>query len=91
MAVVSEMPTVDKKWHLTKYWCDLFFTPHFFEGIRKQHSISMQSEDEILNAYSAEMGKPRADQVICPIADTFDFSKIAVEKVVDQYEPLLEK
>lgn len=89
MAIISEMPYVADKWRLTKYWSTLFFTPHFFEAIRKQHDIKMLSQDE-LDAHSAKIGHPRTDEVKGSIADTFDFSKIAVEKVIDKYEPVFD-
>ncbi len=88
MAIISEMPYVAPEWTNTKYWCDAFFSHTFFNSIRKQHNISHLSEREYLDANRAELIKAGCNQLERKIADPFDFSKVAVEKVINKIEPL---
>lgn len=89
MATLSEMPYVDAKWERTKGWCDAFYQKKFWEHIRSQSGISMLSQEEYLNANCPEIIQARSNQVKGSVADTFDFSKISVKKVVDEFKPVL--
>jgi hypothetical protein len=88
MAIISEMPYVAPEWKDTKYWCDAFFAHTFFNSIRKQHGISHLSEREYLNAHRAELIQAGCNEVEVPSSDPFDFSKVAVEKIIDKRESL---
>lgn len=88
MATVSEMTYVAPQWQATKFWCDCFFKGNFFESIRLQHGISMLSESEYLNANRAELIKAGGNEIESSRTDPFYFSKVPVQKVVDEYEPV---
>lgn len=88
MAIISEMIHVSPEWENTKIWCDAFFAHTFFNTIRKQHNISHLSEREYLNANRAELIKAGCNEVESDVSNPFDFSKVAVEKVVDKNKAL---
>ena len=86
MAIISEMPHVASEWINTKYWCDAFFDHSFFNAIRKQYGIDHLSEREYLDAHRSELVDALSNDVKTPGADSFDFSKISVEKVINKNE-----
>ena len=86
MAIISEMPVVAPEWKETKYWCDAFFNHTFFHAIRNRYGIDHLSEREYLNAHRAELIKAGCNEPEAGAPDAFDFSKIAVEKVINQNE-----
>jgi len=90
MAIISEMPYVDKRWTLTKFWSDSFFNGTFWQEIRDQHKISMLSEIEYLNANRSELIKAGCNEVKGDLPDTPYFPEVSVKKVVDKYEPILD-
>lgn len=83
MAQLSELPQVEKKYHTMKMWSDAFFKGTFWQFIRNQHSISMLSEIEYLNAHREELVKAGCKEVDSTFSDPFDFSKISIEHIVD--------
>jgi len=82
MAELSEMSYVHKKYQEMKGWCDAFFKLKFWPYIRKQHGITMLSETEYLNANREELIKSSPEQVKPISPEPFDFTKIAVNKVI---------
>lgn len=90
MATISEMKRVAPQWLQTKGWCDAFFDGVFFEYIRKEHDITMLSESEYLNANREELIKAGCKERHPTLPDAFDFSKIAVNKIVDTKAALRE-
>jgi len=82
MAELSEMSYVHKNYREMKGWCDAFFKLKFWPYIRKQHGITMLSESEYLNANREELIKASPEQVKPSGPEPFDFSKIAVNKVI---------
>lgn len=90
MAIISELSQVAPQWKLTKYWCDSFFDGNFFDRIREQYGITLQTESEYLDAHRAELIKAGCNEVETVGSDSFDFSKITVKQVVDKYKPILD-
>jgi hypothetical protein len=98
MAVISETNGVSFQWKNTKYWCDAFFSgfmydnetggftnyneSSFYNAIRTATGINLESESEYLNAHRAEIVQASKDNLDTNVSDAFDFSKVAVEKVV---------
>jgi hypothetical protein len=94
MAVISENTHVLPQWLQTKSWCDAFFSGFmyddetggftnydensFYDFIRSQSGIKLQSESEYLDAHRAELINAGSDHVESAIPDAFDFSKITV-------------
>lgn len=83
MAAITEAHVVSKKWERTRGWCKAFFEGSFWTHIRNQHNIKHLSEHEYLLANKSRLIEASGDQVKPLGADTFDFGKIAVDKVVD--------
>ena len=88
MAIISEMSYVSPQWQNTKVWCDAFFAHTFLNTIREQCNISHLSEREYLNANRSELIQAGCNEVEEDLADPFYFSKVAIEKVVDQNKAL---
>ena len=83
MAILSEMPVVDKRYETMKAWSDAFFDGTFWKFIRKQHDISMLSESEYLNANREKFIKAGAKQPKPGLSEPFDFGKVSVNQVID--------
>lgn len=74
---------VDKRYQTMQAWSVAFFKGTFWEYIRHEHDISMPSEHEYFLA-----NREKLIQAGCKIPDAtmtnpFDFSKVAIEKIVD--------
>lgn len=83
MAELSESPIVDKKYQTMKGWCDAFFDFKFWDYVRKQHNITMLSESEYLNANREKLIKAGCKDSKSVRTESFDFSKITINKIVD--------
>lgn len=88
MAELSEMPVVSKDYALMKAWSDAFFEGRFWQFIRKQHDIDMLSEIEYLKANRDKLIKSGCKEIQSPLSQSFDFSKIATNKVVNPNTPV---
>lgn len=105
MAVVSEMTNVSPQWKQTKSWCDAFYSgfrydkksksyvnknpENFYNYIRFTNRITLESEKEYLDMHRAELLNAGCNEVKSNASDPFDFSKIAVHKVIDKSVPVL--
>lgn len=83
MAELSECDHVAKPYELMKAWSDAFFAGKFWQFIRKQHDIDMLSEIEYLKANREELIKAGCKEGKPLASEAFDFSKIAINKIVD--------
>lgn len=83
MACLSELTTVDPKFKEMKSWCDAFYNLNFWETIRKQQKITMLSESEYLNDNREKLIQAGCKEISSPLSDPFDFSKIALDKIID--------
>lgn len=82
---------VHKRYETMQAWSVAFFKGTFWEFIRHQHNISMLSEHEYMLAHRDELIKAGCQVPQSNLANPFDFSKIAIEKVVDTQEAPLDK
>jgi|WetSurMetagenome_2_1015567.scaffolds.fasta_scaffold105605_3 hypothetical protein len=76
MAVIDEMPYVDRKWQDTKRWVRSFYNKTFFEDIRQEHGIKHLSEKEYLDLHHDELIKSGVNDPSSSLTNAFDFSKI---------------
>lgn len=83
MATASEMLSVSPQWQTMKQWSDAFFAGKFFEFIRDQHHITMQSESEYLNTNREKLIKAGCQEVKTLLSEAFDFSKITTKQIVN--------
>lgn len=90
MAVLSESTNVADQYKNMKSWSDAFFAGKFWEYIRSQHKISLLSEIEYLNANREKLIKAGCKESKSVPADSFDFSKISINKIVDTKTAVLE-
>lgn len=74
---------VHKQYETMQAWSVAFFKGTFWEFIRHQHKINMPSEREYFLAHREELIKAGCKLPDSNFSDPFDFSKIAIEKVVD--------
>lgn len=54
MAELSTVSRCNKKYLKMKSWCDSFYNKTFWEDIRKEHDISILSEEELLKNHPSE-------------------------------------
>jgi hypothetical protein len=77
---------VPKEYQEMQAWSVAFFKGTFWEYIRYQHGINMLSEHEFFLAHRDELIKAGCKVPTANFSDPFDFSKIAIEKVIDTQE-----
>lgn len=80
---------VHKRYKTMQAWSVAFFKGTFWEYIRFEHKIDMPSEHEYFLAHREELVKSGCKLPDATFADPFDFSKIAIEKIVDTKTALL--
>lgn len=83
MAELSELPIVDRRYREMKAWSDAFFKLKFWPFIRRQHNIDIPSEIEYLEANRDELIKAGCKDGKPDAPDSFDFSKITTNQVVN--------
>jgi hypothetical protein len=80
---------VHKRYATMQAWSVAFFKGTFWEYIRHEHDINMPSEHEYFLAHREELIKAGCKVPDSTFSDTFDFSKIAIEKIVDTKTALI--
>lgn len=91
MATISEMGHVAPQWVQTKGWCDAFFSGDFFNHIRRQHSLCHLSESEYLDLNREKLIKAGCKESESLATESFDFSKIRIEQIIDTKKSLTEE
>ncbi len=74
---------VHKQYQTMQAWSVAFFKGTFWEFIRYQHNIDMLSEHEYFLEHREELIKAGCKIPDSNFSEPFDFSKIAIEKIVD--------
>lgn len=74
---------VDKRYATMQAWSVAFFKGTFWEYIRHEHSINMPSEREYFLHHREELIKAGCKVPDASYSEPFDFSKVAIEKIVD--------
>jgi hypothetical protein len=64
-------------------WSVAFFKGTFWEYIRHEHDINMPSEHEYFLSHRQELIEAGCKVPDPSYTEPFDFSKIAIEKIVD--------
>ncbi len=86
-AVMAELAgtniVVHKRYQTMQAWSVAFFKGTFWEYIRHEHKINIPSEHEYFLAHREELIKAGCQIPNSRIPEAFDFSKIAIEKIVD--------
>jgi len=72
---------VDKNYELMQAWCKAFFKGNFWQFIRKQHNISMLSQEEFDHLNKADLIEAGLESPNPRVSETFDFSKIQAGQV----------
>lgn len=91
MAELASLATVHTRYKTMQAWSVAFFEGRFWEFIRYQHDITLQSESEYLADHRDELIKSGCKLPGPGDSEPFDFSKIHIKKVVDAPEPLPNK
>lgn len=89
MAELTSLPIVDKRYLTMQAWSMAFMKGTFWEYIRHEHNITMPSEHEYFLAHRDELIKAGCKVGNPGDSEAFDFSKIAIEKIVDTKESLV--
>ena len=74
---------VPKAYEKMQAWSVAFFKGTFWEYIRHEHKIDMLSEHEYFLAHREELIKAGCKVPNAGFSEPFDFSKVAIEKIVD--------
>jgi hypothetical protein len=82
---------VHRKYETMQAWSVAFFKGTFWEFIRYQHNIDMPSEHEYFLEHRTELIQAGCKIPDASFSDPFDFSKVAVEKIVDTKTALLDE
>ena len=77
---------VDKRYQTMQAWSVAFFKGTFWEYVRHDQQIDMLSEHEYFLKHRAELIKAGCKIPDSDFSEAFDFSKIAIEKIVDTQE-----
>ncbi len=80
---------VHKKYKTMQAWSVAFFKGTFWEYIRYEHNINMPSEHEYFLAHREELVKAGCQIPALGSTEAFDFDKIAINKIVDTQDVLL--
>lgn len=88
MAELISLPIVHKRYHTMQAWSMAFFKGTFWEYVRHDQKINMLSETEYLAAHREELINAGCKIPQSNVRDPFDFSKVAIEKVIDPTETL---
>lgn len=74
---------VHNRYKTMQAWSVAFFKGTFWEYIRHEHNIKMLSEKEYILANRDKLIQAGCKLPNSSLADPFDFSKVAIEKIVD--------
>lgn len=74
---------VHKKYQTMQAWSVAFFKGTFWEYIRYEQQIEMPSEREYFLKHRKELIEAGCKPLDSSFSDPFDFSKIAIEKIID--------
>lgn len=74
---------VDKRYQTMQAWSVAFFKGTFWEYIRHEHNITMPSEHEYFLANRDKLIEAGCQPVQPGFTEAFDFSKVAIEKIID--------
>lgn len=81
--LASTTTLVPKEYQEMQAWSVAFFKGTFWEFIRYQHDIDMLSEHEYFLKHRNELIQAGCKIPDSSCSDPFDFSKIAIEKIID--------
>jgi hypothetical protein len=106
MAELHSLSTVDRRYRTMKAWSDAFYKGwkydklsgafyngdpfYFWNFVRKDQKINMPSEHEYFLEHREELIKAGCQIPDANSIESFDFSKIAIEKVVDSKQAEIE-
>lgn len=88
METLYETAGVTEKYKTMKQWSQAFYDGTFWPFIRKQHNISMLSQDEYLDVNREVLIKSGSQHFQSAGSQPFDFSKITTNQVVDPQVPI---
>jgi hypothetical protein len=86
MAELASLAIVDKRYKTMQAWSVAFFEGKFWEYIRYESQTNMLSEHEYFLKHREELIKAGCKVPDSSFSEPFDFSKIAIEKIVDTQE-----
>ncbi len=82
---------VHKRYQTMQAWSVAFYKGTFWEYIRHEHNIDMLSEREYMLAHREELIKAGCQVPNTDVAESFDFSKVAIEKIIDTQDAVIQK
>jgi len=89
MAELTSLRVVDKRYQTMQAWSMAFFKGTFWDYVRYDQNITMLSEKEYLEANREKLIKAGCKVPDATYSEPFDFSKVAIEKVIDTQEAMI--
>jgi len=86
MAILGSMPNLHTRNARIQAWVKAFYDGTFHEYIRMESQINMLTQAEYSDLHNEEIIKARGENVDGRITDSFDFSKVFSDKVIDPVE-----
>jgi hypothetical protein len=99
MAELHSLSIVDKRYQTMKAWCDAFYKgwkydkitrnfynsdpKYFWNFVRKDQNITLQSEHEYFLEHREELIKAGCQLPDSGLTEAFDFDKIHIKKIID--------
>lgn len=83
MAMLTTMINVDPSYRNMQRWAHSFYTTHFWEDIRKEHRITMLSEEEHLEIMREKNAELSGDDLSPLPTNPIDRMKIDTEEVAN--------
>lgn len=81
--LASTLEIVPKEYQTMQAWSVAFFKGTFWDYVRHDQKINMLSEHEYFLAHREELIKAGGKLPDASFSEPFDFSKVAIEKIVD--------
>lgn len=83
MAELAEAGTVHKRYETMQAWSIAFFRGTFWDYVRHDQGVSMQSESEYRSQHSEELIQASCNDADVAFTEGFDFGKISINHIVD--------
>jgi len=83
MAELAEAGAVHKRYETMQAWSIAFFRGTFWDYVRHDQGITLQSETEYRSQHSQKLIEASAHESEFAFSESFDFDKISIDHIVD--------
>lgn len=83
MAELASASTVHKRYETMQAWSVAFFQGTFWDYVRHDQGISLQSESEYRSQHREKLVEASTNESDFAFTEAFDFGKVAIDHIVD--------